>query len=115
MKWSVIRLARTVPKETKIVFSGNSPREDIVERLVEEITTRMRMDEQEEIAQRLLLHEMIDGPPEIIEEFGELQAMSGRDLLDSTKEQNWRMAQDKYRRKFGRAHDKGGGDEEEKG
>lgn len=87
---------KEVPKETKIVFSGDSTREDLVDRLVEELRKHMRMDEQIKIATRLLSHPEVEEPPELVDAFGEYQAMAGKGLLDSTKKQNWIMARDEY-------------------
>jgi len=86
----------TLPGQTKIVFSGNSPREDLVDRIVGELRKHFRIDEQVEIALRLLSQPDVGEPPAFVDDFGEYQAMSARGLLDSTKKQNWAMARDDY-------------------
>lgn len=93
------RLENATPNKTGITFSKTSAREkteDLIEDLVEEFRKKLRLSEQIEIAVRLLSHPDIEDPPEMIDAFGEYQAMCGKGILDSTKKQNWIMARDDY-------------------
>ena len=89
-----------LPNSTKIIFSRESIREDLVDELYNEIVKCFSVSEFVDLALRLLEHPDVEGPVGFLEKFGEYERYSGRDLWNSTSRQNWIQARDDY---FGKA------------
>lgn len=93
------------PKE-KIEIEGK--RKELAAKISETLKQKLTISEIEEIAVRLLSHEMIEEPPEIVRKYGEAMRQQGRlekeglEGFDYSKKQAWALVRDEVHDKIKR-------------
>lgn len=90
------------PDEEIHIQEPKNERDQLIEKICGEIKKKFTADEIERIAMRLLTHELIEEPPEMVKKYGKAMYQKGHlekiglEGYDYDAEQAWVMCRDDY-------------------